>query len=537
MKKNLLFAIAMFFAGTGTFAQTYPPSSFSYGSYVTAAHDQLIQKPCFVHATIAGLEATYKLYYNQVLDLSERALFSCCRPNNNFSQSLSEVVNYVHQNGAIFESCKPYPSSLIPCSSSNNMQLWDIIYDTSFDCQQTQKDCGYRFKINTTTVAMTDINTVKKNLLSYGPIIFTNGDHAMLLIGWTSTNQWIVKDSYPCNASAAKSVNFNDPYVNFGVSYIITGVTKEKYNSATNTWSVETPPAKIYQNFGLGFLRIVTKTTPSPLCYNRGIEYELQGLENLTGVVCSGWTYEASSNYNKELTLSVNGNRCTVSGNAAGVTLYALIQRQTGIMEKVALSIGNVGVPAKLNALNGHCSGTNYEITSFMDAAFLSGVSYNFSYNIPASSDGSYYASTSGQYAWWVFRNPNVVRYTATVTASKSGCSSISNTQTAYMYGSYCGYSYSAKSDKDSTSDVLTAKEIENSLVSPNPVRDNLTLTHVGEGTNDIRIYDLIGNLVYSIKIEETMTIDVRMIPRGVYIVKYIVSDGTKVKPVKIVLE
>lgn len=536
MKKNLLFAFALFFMVSGMFAQTYP-ASFSYSSFVTGARDQLIQKPCFVHATVAGMEAMYKLYYGQTLDLSERAFFSCCRQNYTPSQSLSEVIGYAAQNGVILESCKPYPSAPYPCDESTNNSLRDIIFDTSFDCQQAQKDCGYRFKINSTSVSMSDINTIKKNLLSYGPIIFFNGDHTMLLIGWNSNSQWIVKDSYPCNPSSAKAVLFGDSYVNFSESYIITGMTKEQYNPSTNTWSNVTP-AKVNQNFGLGFLKIVKKSTPSPLCYNRGIQYELQGLNNLTGAVCTGWTYEASANYNKEISLTVNGNTCTVAGNGAGVVLYAIIQRSTGIMEKIPLNIGNVGIPVNLSNYNGHCAGSNYEVTSQMSVLTLPNTTYNISFSIPSSPDGSYYAYTGGSNAWWVFKTPGGVQYSSTATATKTGCPSITNTKYSIVYGSFCGgYSYYYKSAVDSASNKFIEEDFEDhtNLVTPNPVRTDLTLTHVGEGMNDIRIYDLSGNLVYSMKTEETVTIDVSMIPRGVYVVKYYADKS--VAPIKIILE
>jgi len=74
--------------GCAIFAQY--PANFSYENYVTDARDQLVQKPCFVHATIAGMETMYNLYYgdNKDLDLSERALFSCCRQNGTFTHRL-----------------------------------------------------------------------------------------------------------------------------------------------------------------------------------------------------------------------------------------------------------------------------------------------------------------------------------------------------------------------------------------------------------------------------------------------------------------
>lgn len=48
----------------------------------------------------------------------------------------------------------------------------------------------------------------------------------------------------------------------------------------------------------------------------------------------------------------------------------------TGILEKIALNIGTVGVPTKLSTLNGHCASGNYEITSKIEAAYISGVNY-----------------------------------------------------------------------------------------------------------------------------------------------------------------
>ena len=251
----------------------------------------------------------------------------------------------------------------------------------------------------------------KKYLLSYGPIIFSNAyHHAMLLIGWEGTN-WIVKDSYPCYASLALRIPFNGPSrepVVFSEAFVIKSITKEKFNTTTNTWSVETAPPIQYLNLNLDFLKIVKIYTPSPLCFNRGIKYELQGLDKLIGATVTGWSYTASG-LDRSLALSVDGAKCTVSGNATGVTLYATIKRSTGLIDRVALYIGNVGVPNNLITLNGHCAGTNYEITSKIDHPGITGCSYSYNYNIPNSSDGSYYVIKSGQYAYWVFKTPNAI--------------------------------------------------------------------------------------------------------------------------------
>lgn len=560
MKKNLLFAFALLFCGYSAFAQ-YPPTSFSYEKYLSGAEDQLVQNPCYVHATIAGIEAMYNLYYGKVVngkffgcapDLSERALFAVLHNNGGASQTLSQVTAYVSQSGAILESYNvsgtTYPSLNTSCENmpqSEYFRLWDSI-SKNFDWNKKQEAVGARFKIDAMAIGMEDDISIKRNLMSCGPIIFEykgSTTHAMLLIGWDEQG-WIVKDSWPCKAGIGKILygkaynNIPGSFTTFNNAYIIKGITKEVYNKNTRTWKVENPPAKNYQNFGLGFLKIVKKTTPSPLCYNRGIQYELQGLNYLTGAVCTGWTYEASANYNKEISLTVNGNTCTVAGNGAGVVLYATIQRSTGIMERISLNIGNVGIPVNLSNYNGHCAGTNYEVTSQMSVLTLPNTTYNITFSIPSSPDGSYYVTTGGSNAWWVFKTPGGVQYSSTATATKTGCPSISNTKYSIVYGSFCGgYSYYYKSAVDSASNKLIEEDFgENpNLVTPNPVRTDLTLTHVGEGTNDIRIYDLSGNLVYSIMTEETVTIDVSMIPRGVYIVKYFADKS--VAPIKIILE
>jgi hypothetical protein len=537
MKKNLLFACVLLLTGPAIFAQY--PDNFNYVSYVTDVRDQLVQKPCYVHATIAGIETMYNMYYgaNINIDLSERALFSCSRTSpTRYLESLGPVIEYVRQNGAILEDCKEYPGPLVPCEANGN--LWNTIFDTNFDCDQNQKDCGFRFKIDALGISInhTDPNTVKKNLLSYGPIIFSNGNHAMLLIGWEGTN-WIVKDSYPCDASIALRIPFNGPSreaVIFSEAFVIKGITKEKFDTTTNIWSVETAPPIQYINLNLGFLKIAMKSVPKPLCFNRGIVYELIGLDNLIDTEVT-WSYAASNTYSNNISLTVSSDKktCTVSGNAAGVTLYATIKRNKCLMDKVSLPIGTIGIPSKLITLNGHCAGTNYEITSKIEHPGIAGCSYSYNYNIPASSDGSYYVIKSGQYAYWVFKTPNGLQYSGTVTAAQPGCSSISNTQYAIIYSQWCGTSYKSTTDKD-----LTDPEENSLLVSPNPVTNDLTLTHIGKGTNDIRIYDLSGSLVYSVKTAQTVTIDVSMIPRGIYIVRYFVDDAVnQARPIKIVLE
>jgi hypothetical protein len=548
MKKNLLITCILLLTGSVSFAQPDMPVSFSYQNYVTEPRDQLIQNPCFAHATIAGIEAMYNLHFGKVLDLSERALFYC----SGQIQDLGMVLSYAQNYGTIDEIDPKtgekdpetkYPDPPATGCNPEDMPTQGIIKSASYNCQTKQNDRGFRFRIVKESVNMTDANTIKKYLMSYGPIIFTYTNpksvHAMLLIGWNDTG-WLVKDSWPCNKVYFKTIPFGGPYENlqespyvmFKDAYIITSITKEKYNKTTNTWSIEVAPPIQYQNFG--FLKIVKKSTPNPLCFNRGIVYELIGLDSLIDAEVT-WSYAASGTYNSNVSLTVSPDKktCTVSGNAAGVTLYAIINKHTGIREKISLPVGTIGIPSKLTSLNGHCAGTNYEITSKIEHPIITGCTYSYNYNIPNSSDGSYYVIKSGQYAYWVFKTPNGLQYSATVTANQPGCSSISNTQYAIIYSQWCGTSYKSTTDKD-----LSDSEENSPLVSPNPVRNDLKLTHIGKGTNDIRIYDLSGSLVYSVKTAQTVTVDVSMIPRGIYIVRYFVDDAVnQARPIKIVLE
>jgi hypothetical protein len=525
MKKNLLFVFVLMLTGSAIFAQL--PNSFSYPD-VTGKHDQVIQGPCLAHATIAGMEAWYKRFYNESINLSELALYSCSKQ----SQILSVVLSYVENNGAISEDTDTeYPAPSDPLAEGK--------IRATIDCEFEQKERKSRYKIVCEKVpdGLSYVG-IKEILYNKGPIIFNNcatsGFHVMSLIGWTADGKWIVKDSNPGIPDIAAEFAMNNLYVKIADAYFIKNIIKEIYNETTKTWSVE--------------LKIVKKTIPNPLCYNQGI-YELIGYDNFANATVN-WTYTASSQYEKLLTLTKNANNkeCTVSGNAANVTLWATITRNTVILDKVSLNIGNVGVPSKLITLNGHCASGNYEITSKIEHPTIAGCTYNYAYYIPLASDGSYYVITSGQYAYWVFKTPNGLQYSAKITANQNNCSSISNTHSAIIYSSWCGTSYKSVIGSDLSDSAQVLEDIatlnkenpeENSpLVSPNPVRTDLTLKHIGEGINDIRMYDLSGTLVYSVRTNETVTVDVALMPRGVYIVRYFVDDAANpVKPIKIVLE
>lgn len=560
MKKHLILVFVSLLIGSAVFAQSQYPPCFSYEDYVTPARNQLVQGPCLVHATMAGIEAMYNLYYgdNQDIDLSERALFSCCREGDKYEKLLSGVIEYAEENGVIDEIFMKYPPSKIPCDENINKDLWNIIFDKTINYQTLLKDNKTRFKIEAMDVDIDDNepnynDTIKKYLLSYGPIIFkySTGDfHAMLLIGWNN-NSWIVKDSYPCKDTITRTIPFGGPYINmpgssytmFEEAYVIKSITKQKYDK--DKWSDVAPPTKQYVSLE-PFLKIQKIYTPDPLCYNQGIQYEVSGLNQLLNAECTGWSYTAS-NGSVNLSVSDNNKKCIVTGNATGVTLYATIERHTGIMEKIAKDIGNIGLTSRLVTINGHCAGSNYEITSKIEHPFIA-ETIKYKYNIPTASNGSYYAIQNGQYAYWVFKTPNVVRYSATITAEKTDCPSISNTHTAIIYSTWCGYSYKSAVDGEASDSIQKLNDLEafdkenldenSPLVIPNPATNDLTLTHIGEGINDIRIYDLTGSLVYSIKTEETKTINVSMIPRGIYIVRYVAEGATnQVKPIKIVLE
>lgn len=191
-----------------SFAQV--ASSFSWMSrhgknYTTTPKDQLVQIPCHVFASVSGIEAMYKIYFNRpdaAIDLSEQNLWTGCTGNNGGSTTAYSSLSYAQTGGVVNESCYPYLAH----------------FTTPSDCNALCTSPSEKVTIaGFEQVIAPSADELKRQIIKYGPLVIAlkhpalhnNNGHGYLLVGWTksgSTTSWQLLDSWPTSAS--------EPYVN-----------------------------------------------------------------------------------------------------------------------------------------------------------------------------------------------------------------------------------------------------------------------------------------------------------------------------------
>ncbi len=507
MKKIKIYLSVSLITCTLLYAGDYP-TNYSYGGYITVpARDQLAQGPCHTFATIACIEAMYKLYYGTTVDLSERALY------NISLEDLSDVLENAETKGVIFEACNEYPDT--PCHTDSREAL-QYVEIPDYDWIQDQIDCNKRFKITYDLVSGSTSNPdkIKSLLIQHGPMIVADGQHTMLLYGWEG-NYFLFKDSGPCSTNIARKETISF-FSSVAQIYIIDKVTKEDYNDYYGSWvpvNLNIKPFTLSEN-PADYPASLNK----PSCFNLGT-YSLD-LINIPGAEITDWSVD-----NPGVTKSVSGDKkyCTLSGYGTNVNLTVVVERENGLLQKFKFSLGTVGVPSTVTVdkISAYCAGSNYEITTRISHPSVPGVSCSYNYDIPPLHNYSYVIE-SGRYAYWVFKAPETVTYTASVTYSKDGCS-VTKSRNTYVYSLPCGGYYYKSGPEENTGEI---NNDENKLfIYPNPAGDKLTVHCIGEGMNNLSIYDINGRVVYSNIIESATEIDISGLSAGVYVVECYVEN------------
>ena len=228
------------------------PSSYDAMAlgYVTPVKNQGACGSCWLHGAIADFESDVAIGESNLLDFSEQEVGDCniwssvgghnfCEGGNSFM-----TTNYFTKYGAADEACHPYaatPQTCQNCPILKNVDNWRIITGRYGESQ---------------------ITTIKKAILNYGPVYSTiyasdpgflaydsgvyeywgteETNHAIVIIGWDDTlshsrgeGAWLIKNSwgtdwgrnstYPgCAWVAYGAANIGD-YTNAIASYKNTG--------------------------------------------------------------------------------------------------------------------------------------------------------------------------------------------------------------------------------------------------------------------------------------------------------------------------
>jgi hypothetical protein len=209
--KKLFILLTLICYNLYLFAQ---PSFFSWkkpgtgpnkgNNYISPAKNQGEQGPCFIFASVATVEAMCHIYYNKPytssngIDLAEAEIYSWCSGYGCTSGVANNVAtfNYIADNGIINEDCFTYPDNSPFCRS---------------DCENICSNPDYEVSIpGYQELNLSSNQELKRAIIDYGPITATldkcgyelhedvnDNMHSFLIIGWNSSGEWHIKDSWP----------------------------------------------------------------------------------------------------------------------------------------------------------------------------------------------------------------------------------------------------------------------------------------------------------------------------------------------------
>jgi hypothetical protein len=540
MKKILGFNIILLIVHINSMAQY--PANFSWGKYITPVDDQKRQGPCFVFAAVGGVEAMHNLYFGTgSIDLSERQVYSCGHPSG--VGDITTAVSYISTYGAIPATCAPYPTEA--CSGLSDNGPGRLVFQ-SYDCSALQINCAAQKRIkisyqDVTANIAAGAESIKSVLVNKGPIMLafsssalhTGAMHGYVLYGWTTVNgqlRWILRDSWPCDPQTALQSTVDLSTVSSNHAYVVTAVTEERYSSGWYNANLPIKPFELEPEN-----QIVKINSPSS-CYNQGT-YTLSGLEKISGATLIGWSIRNSYDYSSSATISSNG---VLTGDAASVTVVATIQRPNGLQENITKVVGPVGVPVNVTKPVDWCPMTGRrEITLTANALTPANSTTSIQFNIPASTNGSYYVINGGSSQYLVFFSTTAINYTVSVQNTAPGGCATSFSTYRYVVAMPCGSYYRESLETvDSVNSSDDASKNQNiRIIFPNPAKNSLTIHPLGSGRNDVILRTLLGSEAYVTRISQVTEIDVSRFERGIYIVEVKSRDGKQTQRAKVVLE
>lgn len=412
MRKLILMAALAACLSSSLFGQY--PANFSWLGGSPAKEDQIIQGPCNIFATIAGVEAWYGILYGSSVSLSQQLLYSPCvpafsPPSTDISDGLAFIQGTGVCPGGTGNSGLYWGDAVaVTCTSNCSDPYWGSKLNTaSLPCSnpllapQLYKVANYQ-SITLPSIYPSVTNNYQKlqrALLNDGPIMInmrtpTSGSyslhcgatHAYLLFGWTTDGalqiHWKLKDSWPASdptcASDPQSVTdypvdiiagINTAQIVVNQAYILTPtvsggvITKNAVYQTANQPAVTSWPATASgNNFAIGY------TLPDH--YLSGSSPLTATLNNL-GQLDAGYTVSWSSvpaHPGAIATVAFGSPNSTTTSISAGIEGYAMMQATVTLPNGIKQSVNSdsfyvcAGIPVAFQNIWDVCSGTTRSI-------------------------------------------------------------------------------------------------------------------------------------------------------------------------------
>jgi len=169
----------------------------------TPVRNQLQCGSCTAFGTIAAWEQNIKVLFNQLLDLSERHLFSCSGGTCETGNTMDKVFNTAKDYGVALEECCPYDGVDHLCSdvckdwyvNGKKLKQWRTIKNIE------------EMKTLLKTKCLVTTMTVYQSFINYKEGVYHKlnndsllGYHAICVCGYNDTLQaWLLKNSWGTN--------------------------------------------------------------------------------------------------------------------------------------------------------------------------------------------------------------------------------------------------------------------------------------------------------------------------------------------------
>jgi C1A family cysteine protease len=174
--------------------------AFNYVNYVSPVKDQGNCGSCWAFATVAQMESLFLIKKSTLLDLSEQFIVSCDTSDYGCNGGyMNRVYNFVKNTGTVNDSCFPYVGSDVPCKKScpiiMKISSWSWVCQTKLDNNLIKQAVYSNGPLTCTMDVYYDFFNYSGGCYQHTTGAYAGG-HAVLIVGWTSGNCWIVKNSW-----------------------------------------------------------------------------------------------------------------------------------------------------------------------------------------------------------------------------------------------------------------------------------------------------------------------------------------------------